>query len=144
MVVGVAAVQAQTSKLVFIGRGAGGSADTYFLADTFRIIDSRTRSAEIVLSYDKPRLGLTPDYQDDPNQRFMSYKSTYYVHCADGLMATAYDTQLSEPKGEGAVVGKIEGNAPPQEAWYRKPTDIYPAFPIETTIVKTICAYKPG
>ena len=136
-------VLAQTPTMILIGRGAGGSANAYFLADTFRQIDARTRSAEIVLSYDKPRFGMTADYKDDPEQRFMSFKSTYYVHCAEGLMATAYDRQYSEPMGAGMVVGKINSDAPPQEAWYRKPTDIYPAYPIETTTVKKICEYQP-
>jgi hypothetical protein len=132
---------AQTPNMIYIGKGAGGDADVYFLPDTFKQIDSRTRSAEIIFSYHEPRLGLTDDLQDDPNQKFTSLKSTYFIHCADGTVYDGYLTQYLEPKGAGVVVGKISGGMP-QEAWYLKPIDLYSAYPMETTIPKTICDYK--
>ncbi len=132
---------AEAPKMIYIGKGAGGDADVYFLPDTFKQIDSRTRSADIIFSYNEPRFGLTADFQNDPNQKFISLKSTYFVHCADGTVAEGYLTQYSEPKGAGMVVGKILGGVP-QEAWYLKPTVTYSEYPMEMTIPKTICDYQ--
>ena len=92
---------------------AAGDARAYFLKDTIKQVSPTVRSARIILSYKKARFGLDKNFNDDPNQRHLSFGTTYYTNCKSHTIAQSGSTMYSEGIGAGKIVKAFADDIPP-------------------------------
>jgi hypothetical protein len=135
----VSFAQAQTANMIDIGPAAG-DARAYFLKDTIKQVSPTVRSARIILSYQKARFGLDKNFNDDPNQRHLSYGSTYYANCTAHTTAQSGSAMYSEGMGAGTIVKAFSADVPP--AKFYQPLSQTSYDKITSVIFKTIYEYK--
>jgi len=131
--------EAQNANMVDIGPAAGDGR-AYFLKDTIKQISPTIRSARIILSYKKARFGLDKNFNDDPNQRHLSFGSTYYANCGSRTIAQSGSTMYSEGMGAGKVVKAFPADVPPSK--FYQPLSLSSYDGITSVIFKTICEYQ--
>jgi hypothetical protein len=110
----VSFAQAQNANMIDIGPAAG-DARAYFLKDTIKQVSPTIRSARIILSYKTARFGLDKNFNDDPNQRHLSYGSTYYANCTAHTTAQSGNALYSEGMGAGTIVKSFPNDVPPSK-----------------------------
>lgn len=141
--------KAGDSNAIYIGDAAGHDARVYFLADTFKQVDANIRSAQVIYTYKESRLGLTSDFKDDPNKRYLSLKEQVYVNCDAKTNATTTMIYYSDAMGGGTVVDEIAGDTsfgkkfvgPPPPNLYST-LDISDWDGITRPILNAICKFK--